>query len=404
MARIEQFLETKARAGAHHSRGSFSLDPARAAQAMALGSQPSPLHYLARVVMAANRLDAAEVRLSLGLSESILSFAPPSGEGVKWEEVARHLANPTEQADHRAGDLALSLLGAISSGATFASWEFAEGSSQARITLDGSYRLENWVSDVAHPIWRFRVKYRWNWRLWEMARRRGQAIDLVRRLCAFSPAALIINGGPLKPPASPVLNEHLRELHGSHFNVGTGVMETVRSRVAATLTVFDRAEPGEAALAMTPPSETFYSREANGSLVWSPALRTDNSSRPDGVEVGSWILKFVDRDGRDESASGVRFRAVVAMNIHGPGNMEPPRLMVVRHGVLVFEEKLRSTPELETLRGCSVILADDQLTTDLGGFGVVNDEKLQTRLAQLQPLLGLGQQVAEEAEESVFFC
>jgi hypothetical protein len=91
-------------------------------------------------------------------------------------------------------------------------------------------------------------------------------------------------------------------------------------------------------------------------------------------------------------------RAIIAFNIHGPGNSEGVRVTVVRYGITVLETTERAEGEgLEDLVGCSILFADESLDTDLGGLSVIKNEKYYQKLRSLVPMVERGHRYFQQA-------
>jgi hypothetical protein len=189
-------------------------------------------------------------------------------------------------------------------------------------------------------------------------------------------------------------------------------MQNRRGPAAASNLLFLLTEEDQPGVKLAiPPLAAF--RDKEGLIIWAQgsgarASLTGSGLKPDGVEVCTWMLQYV-RRARDLSLTEVpkdpMFRAVMALNIHGPGNSEGLRVTVVRHGIAVLEttESVQDHG-LEDLVGCSLLFADEELDTDLGGLSVVRNEKYYERLRGFAPLAERGHRYFQQASNFLSIC
>ena len=245
------------------------------------------------------------------------------------------------------------------------------------------------------------------WQFWRNSRRRAESASILQHHCEFSAARINIDGRDIATPTSSSLNEHLREVGQARFNFVTGAFENTRSKVAASNIVFELAEPCKPALSLLRPSLSAYSVKQGDLNLWTQGTRFGNTLRPDGESSSAWMLQFV-RGGKNVSIRRTRkrdrYRAVLTMNLIGAGNTEPLRLKIVRHGVLIYDSPAWVADQrLEAFRGCTLLLADDQLQTDLSGLQLVRNEHFLNVVLRERRLLELGEEYFVRAEELVNF-
>lgn len=246
-------------------------------------------------------------------------------------------------------------------------------------------------------VCRFCIEYAEGWKFWKGARRRLEAAELVRNDCCYCGVEIRLDGQILDPPNPASLNSNVEEFKGSSFNAATGVMQTTRSRVAASNLVYLLASEAEPGIRLNVPSRVAYAEKKGPILIFKGALRGSKSLEPDGDEIPSWMIQFVS-DGRNlrlsEIGSGGLCKAVIAMNLHGPGSGQRARVIIVRQGVKVGQTlRLEDLDQLDWLRGCTVVLSDDtdSFDIDIGGLSVVGNEKYYRRLAELKDTVAQGQ-------------
>jgi hypothetical protein len=141
--------------------------------------------------------------------------------------------------------------------------------------------------------------------------------------------------------------------------------------------------------------------------IWTPALKSENSQRPDGEEATAWMVQFMRGNqllGRDQVHDD-RFRAVLALNIHGPGSSEPLRLQLVRRGVTVFAgDATALDADLSDFAGCSLLLACEDLDTDLTGLEVVQNQKLLDQILQIKSMMDKGHLMFQQGADVMTIC
>jgi hypothetical protein len=403
---LKDYLSAKASRGLVESQGQFTLEAARAAEILGLHALPTPLHYLLKAIQAAHRLGAEAVKLTVAGDQTRVDFHI---EVDRIAQLSEALSEPMLEAaggQTLAADLALALLGGLSqSESTSASWGVHNGTSQTVFEVDSGFTATKAAVKVPGTAGacRFAVQRPGTWKFWETVKRRTEIFQFLRALCAFSPVRITVNGKEIPRPDCSFFNEHLREFHGSEFSAVLAVRHMTKSRVAASNLLFELAPPGQPALSVKPPPAFHYTVVGDNLNLWKQALVPENLLRPDGEEVCAWMLQ-VQEQGRRVPASddNCRFSCVIALNLHGPGVGEAPRVKVVRHGVLVLDGRIALEDErLEPFRGCSLLYVDSVTPTDAGGFHLVQDDLFLEQLFSLTSLIEKGQQAFDEAAESL---
>ena len=390
------YLENIASEGTQHPEGKFTLDPSRGIGKLAQGSLASWHHSLLKILQVAERAGATELSVLFSREETRVNFAPDAPQALPSSTaVLKALNTPLRQVDPQAADLAGALLGAVSSNRR-ATWRELSLSSDLQLTLGESQDEKAGFSFV--------VEHDSGWKFWLTARRKAELLALFDQRCRFSTCVIHLDGWALEAADCALFNEDLREFHGSQFNPATGVMNTTKTRVAASLILFELAQSGKPALNIEPPSAEQF-RQRGSLYAWTPALEQANELKPDGEGVNAWMLCFVSGLKNVPRPTEAHFRTVIAFNIHGPGNSEALHFIVVKQGVIVENRRLELEGEQwEIYRGCTIVMADDELETDLSGLKLVRNEKLVQRVAELRPLVEMGYRNFEALAPSVSFA
>ncbi len=400
MSTLRQYLDELTGAGTPESLGEFSINSARGIRLFGEFSLPSAFHYLLKVVQVAHVLDASEIKVSVGMTKTLVEFTlPTQSVDTVRQALSFDSQHVTQGRDSITDMLALSLLGGVAQGNLSSSWSLVESGQESTVRLDQKYRTERSSLRVPQdePRCRFSIHHRSTWRIWERWARRRAVDSLLSGLCAYSAIPLSLGGLPIPRYGCSALNEELREIFGSSFNAGTGVSTLGKVRVAASLVLCDLADSNEPALSLALPAQSYYEEEHPGRFLWQRYDEPD--ARPDGADVPAWSVALQSRGEWTRWPEGrARFRTVLGFNLHGPGSLDPLRLKVVRHGVLISDEVVTlDDSRLESLRGCSAIVCDDgSLTTDLSGFRLVEDEAYLEKALTLLDLAELGHRTFEE--------
>ncbi|MCA9779877.1 MAG: hypothetical protein KC800_24280 [Candidatus Eremiobacteraeota bacterium] len=403
---VEKYLENQKKSGDFESTGRFTLDLRAAATKMDRYRLPTEEHQLLKVLQTAVSLSAQELRVELGLRQSTATFASSASASHLLQSEMDALAT-AGAADRPGHPLAFSLfMSGLSTGLGGIEWRMSQGSACRTLRLEGGGNLESLgpklpKGEICHEV---NLTHSSGWKLWEGLGRRHRASNLLSEWARFAPLDLRVNGKKLDRADPAAINDHVSDFGGSQFNVATGVMQNTR-RPAASSNLLFLLGSGPCIRVMKPPLEAYI--EKDGAVVWAqgrriPGAISDAGQKPDGLEVSSWMLQFV-RDGEnlglDALVKGETLdcMAVVAQNIHGPGNSEGVRVTVVRDGVTILEARETSdTPGLEDLIGCSLLFADNELDTDLGGLALVRNEKYYRKLRSFAPVIERGHRYFQE--------
>ena len=391
---VEKYLENQKKSGGFDSTGRFTLDLRAAATKMGRYRLPTEDHQFLKVLQTAVSLGARELRLELGLRQSTATFVSSVSASHSIQTEVDALAK-TGAVDRPGNPQAFSLfMSGLSTGLGGIEWRMSQGSACCILRMEdkGSLELSGPKlpeGEVSHEV---RLTHSSGWRLWKGLGRRHRASNLLSESARLDHAE----------PAT--INDHVSDFGGSQFNVATGVMQNTRGPAASSNLLFVLgSEP--CIRVSKPPLEAYLERD--GVVVWAqgrriPGAISDAGQKPDGLEVSSWMLQFVQGDenlGLDALAKGETLdcRAVIAQNIHGPGNSESVRVTVVRDGVTVLKEReTPDTPGMEDLVGCSLLFADDELDTDLGGLAVVRNERYYRKLLSFAHLVERGHRYFQE--------
>ena len=405
---VDKFIAEQKEPGSWDSAGRFTVDLQAAAFKMSRYQLPSESHLLLKLVQLASLLEAGRVEICPGLRESTVSFL--SSVDVSPDVLMESLKDPLS-VEEPFSSFASVLMSGLSIGLQEISWKASLAGAWRSLRVLAGGRVEKGGGPLAEGEVRhdFRLVHSSGWKFWEGARRRREALDLIAESTRFAAMDVQVDGQAPEPTPAAALNDHVRDFVGSQFNAATGVMHNTRGPVVASNLLFSiSAESRPGVRVATPPLTAF--RQKEGIIAWTPGGRSrvtlmGGGAKPDGTEVSTWMLQFVagSRNLRLEEVSpNPSCQAVIAFNIHGPGNSEGVRVTVVRFGVTVLETTER--PEgtgLEDLIGCSVLIADDCLETDLGGLSVVKNERYYEKLRGLVPLVERGHRYFQDGSRYV---
>lgn len=393
---LDAYLENIAADGTLHPEGSFTLDPSRGIGRLAQASLPSWHHSFLKILQVAQRAGANRLSVIFSREETRVHFVLVSSQALPSSTaVLEALNTPLRDADQQAADLAGALLAAVSSNKR-AFWR--------ELSLSSDFEISFAEGEWEEPACSFVIEHNFAWKFWLAARRKAELVALFDQRCRFSTCGIELDGWALEPADCSLFNEGLREFHGSQFNPATGVMNTTKTRVAASLILFELVPIGEPALSLRPPPAEQFT-QCDSLYAWAPALEEANELKPDGEAVNAWMLCFVSGLKNVARPSRELFRTVIAFNIHGPGNTEALHLIVVKQGVVVENRRLKQEgPQWDIYRGCTIVMADDELETDLSGLKLVRNEKLVQRIVELRPLLEMGYRNFEDLAPSVTFA
>lgn len=411
---FQDYIDEKSEQGSFHSEGSFTLDPSKAAGKFARNALPSDSHYLLKLVQVANQLEVESIDMMLRPTVKIVEFVVPEGEQPIKDvhQVGKALSTPMASTDPVMDNLISALLGSLSSSHRSTELRIRQGQREQRLRLDSSRRAhissnEGQASAKAAAVIGLSVSHRSSWKFWQTPPKLKAAVSLIQEQCAYSASEITLNGVVLESPPVSVLNEHLREIGGSSFSAIDGSFRLGQKRVAASNILFDLAESRDSGFSLSRPKSLAYLTQSKVLNLWAPGTRKDNELRPDGQEAPAWMLQFV-RDGQGiglaECPERGLFKAVLVMNIHGPGNHDNLRLKIVRHGVTVLELLDRDLGlRFDSFRGCTLVIANDDLETDLTGLQVVQNEKFLQTILGYESLLLEGQEYFAQGESMMTF-
>lgn len=388
---MDSFLQEKAEQGELDSKGQFSLDFRRASKLLRSLANDDSFFCFLKILQVAHRLAAERLDFQLSSGRLAAFFETEETEGLdQLGNLLRATCEPDSRVNPVVADLRAALLGGTQLGASVTWTTAASGRAQVlKIEKSGRVTTRLDVPELGRPrepnrrAWRYEVQLKHGWKFWEVGRRKRQLKELLATKCAFSQVDLRVNGAPIERADSSVLNSHLREFLGTQFNAAIGAMQTLKSRVAPSNILIQTASFG---VAVAQPDLACYTRRAEH-LIWGQGLRENNSFRPDSDDSPAWMLQYlgepIDVDDK------VVCSAIIAFNIHGPGNQEAVRIKVVRRGVTLMESKLKGE-RFDKFRGCTILFHDDELPTDLSGLRLVEGEELLQRVEAFAPLVERG--------------
>ena len=400
---LEAFLEEKRSQGGLDSKGRFTLDFGRASKLLSALSQTDDYHCFLKLVQIAHRLGAERCRFRVGVGQVSCSFeCEPQEELEDLADLLRGVTSHEVTLSPLLQDVRTALLGGTRLG-PLVHWERESGRSShiLEIASSGRVRVRTEPSQNSHSgtaLWTYTVKLSSRWRVWQLGSRIERLKKLLGEKCLFSAATLTVNGDEIPRADLFIVNSHLREFHSTQFNAAIGAMQNLKSKVAASCIVLRRSSQG---FGLTSPDQTLYTKRQDVYL-WAQGLRNDNSYRPDTSEAPAWMFLLEPNDAPSPQGPIV-CDAVVALNIHGPGNQDRLRVKVVRRGVLLMEAQI-VVDSFQAFRGCSVILDDDELATDLSGLKLVESEELLTRLSALKELVDKGHERFELGERQLHWA
>lgn len=396
---FERFLQESASTGTFHSEGAFSVDLSKATEKVAAFALPSDSHYLLKGVQVANRLKTETINVSIGRYGTKLSFdcADP---GVAGDLQGLHtaVADPLNVEDPLLKDLIALLYGTIKPGNRETTWTCKRGGKAEALVIDSSRKVRSTRCDVAmegteQVTLELSVTHGDVWKFWLHARRRAQSAAILRKECAFSPARLVIDGWQAETANPSVFNvlEDITDL------TDYGLRKHPASNVLFTL-----PEEGDPVLCLQRPSMSAYLVRKEVMNVWATGMRVNNTLVPDGVSTAAWMLQFR-RGGENLSMRWVHkrdlFKSVIAFHFDNKLSKRPPRLQVVRAGVLLCDEEIADSELRAMFRGCVILLADDALDTDLTGFQLIKNEAYLQAIRRLEPQLEAAREYFEIGAE-----
>lgn len=411
-SKLQNFLLEQSRKGRYHSEGRFSLDFPQALQRLSADSWLTDHHYLLKFVQLANHqgADSLEIEVARTHTTVFLSLDPQSATSLGPHAVYRLLSEESELYGEESRHLLAGLLGSMRSRHSGFRWELWDTDHSSRLSVGQNREVGLSTSNVSNSQKRgfsFTAEHERLWNPLKVQRRISESESVLTDSCLHSSVSIVFNGHELCPPAASELNAHLTDFGGSRFNPSSGVFEPTPLPVAASSILFELATEQRSALAVLRPPLDEY-RTVRGNLnVWARALSPNNTLRPNGRGVPAWMLQYR-QAGRNLSAQERPERelckSVLTMNLHAAGNLEPMRLFVVRHGVLISHaEPLSSDFEVDAYRGCTLLTADDHLNTDISGLSLRRDEALKEYLHRCLELLQAGEEYFEECAKYVHF-
>lgn len=408
---INKFLHKQARLGDFDSQGRFTVDLQKARKRLAADALESSYHFLLKFVQLANALNAVslEVRTSRTQTELFLKMSDDNVAGLGPTDAFAMLEGERDAAPE-ARDLMVGLMACLHPEHRECRYEQWDGNQGCRLTISSNASMA--LSSLRHPLpeqrgLRLAVEHRSRWNPWKLKNRLQTCRDLLQRYCSYSPVPITYNQTPIPEVPTAQLNSHLSDFGGSQFNVAIGAFQDAPRPAAASCVLYALAD-GPPYLAVGRPSLEEYQVHRGNLNVWARGLSRQNTLRPNGQAVPAWMLQYrlngknlpmTDRPQRELC------RAVLVMNLHAIGNIEPLRLYVVRHGVLCLEAPpLDEQFEVEAFKGCTLVLADTSLHTDLSGLHIRHDQRLEETLEHALQYLRAGEEYFEQCARVLTFA
>lgn len=404
---VERYIESQKKQGDLDSAGHFTVDLKAAAFKMSRYRLPSENHLLLKLVQLAVLMGAAEVDIRVGMRETTLSFLGPGKQLPNFQDSVHALSDPLSAGDGVGEFVSSLLLCLVSSRSRDFVWRVFQAETSQTLSLDATGQVVFHGRALPEGEARHEIKlgYRVGWRLWEGAKRRTEALGLLKDSTRFCGLRITANQRKYELSQVAVLNDHVSEFGGSQFNAATGVMQNTRGPAVASSVLFSLCSDQRSGVRLKTPPRAAY-RNKRGFVVWDQgsgprAALSGAGLKPDGTEVPAWMLHFVQGD-RDCELSEVEdaplCRAIIILNIHGPGNNEGPRVTVVRHGVTVLETT-ETVDGFEDLMGCSLLFVDEELDTDISGLRIVKNEVYYRKLRGFAGLVERGHRYYQQASE-----
>lgn len=394
---VEEFLQQQSADGALESKGSFTLDLSKAADKLAEFALPSHSHYLLKIVQVAHHLRASKVEIKVERFRTVVRFKAPEGGGITDSEaIYRAFADPLVVRDPIMVDLISGLIGTITEQNLETLWSYSEGHAGRRVFINRERRFS--IKDFTlsqpkdpdeHPYsFTLSVLHPRTWKFWQGARRRAAAVKVLEENCRYSGVKIRVDNREIDITPSHALNEHLskREMIKSD-----GGYYWHQSAVANSNILYQMAAPREECFSILRPSLSGYVVRGDEYNVWASGTRVNNTLKPDGLSSAAWVLQFLE-EGENVSVRSVpkrvRCQAVLGLNIANQGSHHPLRLKIIRSGVTVLEQEISEpADQLLPFLGCTLIIADSELESDLTGFQVIQNDAFIEKILSYRHLV-----------------
>lgn len=391
---FETFLQERTEPGTYDSEGQFTVDLSKASEKVAAFALPSESHYLLKVIQVAHRFRAQEILVEIGRSSTTLSFEPGQAFDFDMDLLYRAVSDPLNLKDLLLRDLVAALYGTLHDHNKQTSWSWVRAGLGDRLTIDKNRKVicQRFEGDCEQARFEFSVSHSNSWKFWEGAGRRAEAASIISRFCKYSAAKIFVDGREQTVETASVVNEHI-----------VRVDLPLDSRQPAANILFELASDEEPAFGLLRPSLSAYLVRRDVMNVWASGMRVNNTLKPDGQSSAAWMLQFR-RDGEDISMRWVRkrdrFSVVLGLNVNSRAAAEPPQLKLIRSGVTMLEREIRNDQTFrEAFQGCTLILADETLETDLTGFQYIENEEFREHLLSFTPLVEAARSYHEIGKE-----
>lgn len=405
---LEKFLENQAADGSHDSAGSFTLDLAKAADKLAAFALPSHAHYLLKFVQVAHHLHADLIKIKIERYRTVIRFKAPSGGPITDSEaIYQAFCDPLVVTDPVMIDLVSGLIGTITEENLETLWSYSEGHSGRRLFINAQRRFS--IEDFTlsqpkepddHPFsFTLSVLHPRTWKFWLGGRRRAAAAKVLEDNCRFSGVKIEVDSRELAVEPSAKLIAHTRLRVKTHDWENEAFFSTQRDPASTIL--YQMAEEKRQRFSIMRPSLSAYVVRDKSKNLWAQGTRVNNTLVPDGQSSAAWSLQFL-QEGEEVSMryapKRVPCMACLACHIDGKHKDLPLRIKLIRSGVTVLEQSMDDWDErLAHFRGCTLMLADHTLETDLTGLQVIQDEKFLQLIEKHVPLVHKAKVYFEQA-------
>jgi hypothetical protein len=391
---FENFLQERSALGTYDSEGQFTVDLSKASEKVAAFALPSESHYILKVIQVAHRLRADVIQVQIGRFRTTLHFELDRTPSFDMDLLYRAVSDPLSMQDLLLRDLVAALYGTLHKGNSETTWSWERDGVGDRLVIDRDRRVvcQRFEADCQSTRFSFSVAHSNPWKFWEGAGRRADAAAIISRACAFSAAKIFVDGQEQSVEMASVVNNHVVVLD----------LPLNASEPASNI-LFEMASADEAAFGLLRPSLSAYLVRRDVMNVWASGMRVNNRMRPDGQSSAAWMLQFR-RDDENISMRWVRkrdrYRTVLGLNVDNGGSEAPLQLKLVRSGVTMLEKEMGHDEEIhKVFKGCTLILADETLETDLTGFQYLQNEAFRDHLLNYAPLVDAARTYCEEGME-----
>ncbi len=400
---LDNFLAEQSLEGSHDSEGVFTLDLSKASDRLTQFKLPSPHHYLLKVLQLASALGANEIVFRMERYRTSVFFrAPESGAVADSEAIYQAFSDPLNVSNPLLNDLVTALIGSLTEEACEVLWSYSEGHRGRRVLIrDHQFEARDFILKKPLEKGEFPCAYTMSvlhpktWRFWLCSRRIADALKVVESASGFSRVRIKLDGRTLNnaPSNSFITHRRRRGPYGS------------TTYQAYRIASYRLCETGGFKI-QRPRAANYVVRERDLN-VWASATRLRNTLRPDGHSSPAWVLQFRDKTGNLNLRQVSRIPNCRSLLAFSPVEVRaevPLRLTIVRNSVVVLSEEVPQwSDRLPFLKGCAVIIHDEDLHTDLTGFQLIQDAEFEEKLRGLEGQVNAAQAYLERAGKVIKF-